>query len=230
MENSVSLNVADGTTMAAYAAYPENGANGAPALLLFQEAFGVNGHIRNVADRFAKEGFVVIAPELFHRTAPAGWTGSYSDFASVMPHYQALTNEGTQADIRASFEWLLNQGVDEARVYSIGYCLGGRVSFLANATVAVKAAVSYYGGGTDQIAGMASQLHGKHLFFWGGQDQHIKAENISKVTEALDAAGKDYVNVVISYANHAFACDERPSYNATATKEALALTLTFLNE
>ena len=63
-----------------------------------------------------------------------------------------------------------------------------------------------------------------------GKDQHIKPENVQKVTEALDATGKDYINVVISYADHAFACDERPNYNATATKEALALTLTFLNE
>lgn len=230
MQNSVSLKVADGTAMAAYAAYPTTGAGNAPALLLFQEAFGVNGHIRNVADRFAKEGFVVIAPELFHRTAPAGWTGSYGDFASVAPHYQALTNEGMQADIQASYDWLINQGVDKTRVHSIGYCLGGRVSFLANATVALRSAVSYYGGGTDQIADMASKLQGKHLFFWGGKDQHIKPGNINKVTEAMTAAGKDYINVVISYADHAFACDERPNYNAVATKEALALTLTFLNE
>jgi carboxymethylenebutenolidase len=230
MENSVSLNAADGTTMAAYAAYPPNGAKNAPALLLFQEAFGVNDHIRRVADKFAADGFVVIATELFHRTASAGWTADYNDFQSVMPHYQALTNEGMQADIQTSFDWLLSQGVDKSRIHSIGYCLGGRVSFLANATVPVKSAVSYYGGSMDQITDMAAQLHGKHLFFWGGKDQHIKPENINKVIDAMDAAGKAYINMKISYADHGFNCDARPMYNPVAAKEALALTLAFLNE
>jgi carboxymethylenebutenolidase len=230
MEKYVSLSIADGSTMATYVAHPANGAAGSPALLLFQEAFGVNGHIRKVADSFAAEGFLVIAPELFHRTAPEHWEGSYSDFASVMPHYQALTNEGMEADIKACYQWLTEQQVAIDKIFSIGYCLGGKVSFLANAVVPLKAGVSYYGGGTDQIADKAKDLNGKHLFFWGGKDQHIKQENISTVTNALDAAGKDYINVKISYADHAFSCDERPNYNAMAAKEALALTLAFLKE
>jgi carboxymethylenebutenolidase len=230
MENYVSLSVTDGSTMAAYVTYPANGAAGSPALLLFQEAFGVNGHIRKVADSFAAEGFLVIAPELFHRTAPEHWEGSYGDFASVMPHYQALTNEGMEADIKACYQWLIEQQVATDKVFSIGYCLGGKVSFLANAVVPLKAGVSYYGGGTDQIADKAKDLHGNHLFFWGGKDQHIKQENISTVTNALDAAGKDYINVKFSYADHAFSCDERPNYHPVAAKEALALTLAFLKE
>jgi len=101
---------------------------------------------------------------------------------------------------------------------------------LANAVLPLKAAISYYGGGTDTIADKAKDLHGRHLFFWGGLDKHIKSENIHTVISAMEAAEKDYINVKISYADHAFACDDRPSYNETATKEAWALTLAFLGE
>lgn len=230
MEKYVSLAIADGSTMAAYVAYPAKGSNNFPGLLLFQEAYGVNHHIRNVADQFANEGYIVIAPELFHRTAPKGFEASYTDFQAVMPHYQALTNEGLEADMKACYQWLIDQHVAADKVFSIGYCLGGKVSFLANAVLPIKAGISYYGGGTDQLADKAGDLHGKHLFFWGGKDQHIKTENINIVTNALDKAGKDYVNVKFSYADHAFNCDERPSYNPTVAKEALALTLSFLKE
>jgi carboxymethylenebutenolidase len=230
MERYVSLQIADGTTMAAYVAYPEKGISNFPGLILFQEAFGVNHHIRQVADRFAKEGFVVIAPELFHRTAPKGFEVDYNNFPEAMPHYSALTNEGLEADIKASYQWLTTQHIATDKIFSIGYCLGGRVSFLANAVLPLKAAISYYGGGVDQLADKAKDLHGKHLFFWGGKDQHIKAENINTITTALDDAGKDYINVKLSYADHGFNCDARASYNAVASKEALALTLAFLRE
>jgi len=227
-ENYVDLTIADGTEMAAYTAFP--GTEGiTPAIIMLQEAFGVNGHMRNVADQFAALGYTVITPELFHRTAPKYWEGDYSDFASVMPHYSALTNESMTADLQACYKWLTEQGnVDKDRIFSIGYCLGGRVSFLANAVLPLRAGVSYYGGSTDQIADKAKDLSGRHLFFWGGQDTHIPDEKIKIVTDALDAEGKAYINVKISFVGHAFACDERPSYNETATKDALALTLEFL--
>jgi carboxymethylenebutenolidase len=230
MEKYVSLSIADGTTMAAYVAYPKRGTDNFPALILFQEAFGVNHHIRNLADKFATDGFVVIAPELFHRTAPKGFEGNYNDFQSILPHYNAVTNEGLIADMQACYQWLIEQHITADKIYSIGYCLGGKVSFLANAALPIKAGISYYGGGVDQLADKARDLHGKHLFFWGGKDQHIKAENINTITSALDNAGKDYISVKISYADHAFNCNERANYNESASKEALALTLAFLKE
>ena len=78
---TVTLQVSDGTQMNAYVARPSEG-DTHPGLLVFQEAYGVNEHIRDVTRRFAAQGFVAIAPELFHRTAPAGFEGSYSDFAA----------------------------------------------------------------------------------------------------------------------------------------------------
>src|ERR1700677_1581908 len=101
----VNLSVGDGTSMRAYVAHPE----GKPreGLLVFQEAFGVNGHIRDVTDRFAREGYLSVSPELFHRTAP-GLEAGYTDFGAVMPHMQALTDAGLAADIQAAYQWLKN--------------------------------------------------------------------------------------------------------------------------
>lgn len=228
-KNYIELKVADGSSMAAYVAFPEANAAGASAIIVLQEAFGVNNHIRNVADRFAAAGYVAVAPELFHRTAPKGFAGDYADFSTVTPHTSKLTNDGFKADLEAVLEWLNTQtNADISRVYAIGYCMGGRVAFIANALLPLKAAVSYYGGGLDKVAHMAPNLHGKHLFIWGGKDVHIKDDNINAVVCAVEAAGKDYINVKISYADHGFNCDERPSYNEAASKEAWALVMAFL--
>ncbi len=121
---NITLQVADGTSMNAYVAMPADGAK-APGLLVFQEAFGVNGHIRDVAGRFAKKGYVAIAPELFHRTA-AGFEGDYNNFPAVMPHMQALTADGMIADARAAFDWLQkNPNVLPDATACVGYCMGG---------------------------------------------------------------------------------------------------------
>jgi carboxymethylenebutenolidase len=229
MENYVHLMVDDGTEMEAYISIPADAiGRNAPGLILLQEAFGVNHHIRDVADRFANQGFVVIAPELFHRSAPPYYEGDYKDFPSVMPHMQALTVEGNEADLKAAYHWLRhNDLVNPANIFSIGYCMGGRVSFLANAILPLSAGVSYYGGAIKTIADKAATVSGPHLFFWGGQDKHIGQDQIDAVIGEMDKNGKEYINVKISYADHAFACDERPAYNEKATKEAWALTLAF---
>lgn len=224
----ITLPVADGTSMLAYTAYPEIITANTPAIIVLQEAFGVNHHIRNMAERFAAEGFVAIAPELFHRTAPEKMEGSYDNFPGMLRHYNAITPEGLTADLQTAYQWLTEQNLNNDTIFSVGYCLGGQVSFLANTVLPLKAAISYYGGGVDTLAHRAADLHGRHLFFWGGKDQHIKAENVNTIINAVEDAGKDYVNVKFSYADHGFNCDERASYNETAAKEAWALTLAFL--
>jgi carboxymethylenebutenolidase len=227
--HAVALQAPDGTGLQAYTAFPAT-PGPHPGIILLQEAFGVNGHIRNVADRLAAAGYVVIAPELFHRTAAPGLEIPYSDFPSAMPHFQAITPEGLTADLQAAHTWLQAQDNVTDKIGSIGFCLGGRVSFLANAVLPLAAAVSYYGGGTQHLKDRAPDLHAPHLFFWGGLDQHISKAHITEVTEAIDAAGKPYINTVISYADHGFHCDERPSYHPEAAAEAWAMTLTFFQE
>ncbi|GAC1372682.1 MAG: dienelactone hydrolase family protein [Hymenobacter sp.] len=229
-QNFVTLPVADGTTMRAYTAFPA--ATGpVPGIILLQEAFGVNHHIRSVADRLAQAGYAVVAPELFHRTAAPGLEVAYSDFASAMPHFQAISEEGLTADLQATHGWLQTQAlVISDKIGSIGFCLGGRVSFLANAVLPLAAAVSYYGGGTHLLQARAKDLHAPHLFFWGGLDAHISKDQVAEVIAAVEAAGKPYINTVISYADHGFHCDERPSYHPEAAREAWALTLAFFQE
>ncbi|GGG55314.1 dienelactone hydrolase family protein [Hymenobacter glacieicola] len=227
--NAVSLTASDATRFNAYTAFPTS-EGPHPGIILLQEAFGVNGHIRSVADRLAQAGYVVIAPEVFHRTAAPGLEIPYSDFASAMPHYNAITPEGVTADVQACYDWLQAQGNVTDMVGSIGFCLGGRLSFLANAALPLAAGVSYYGGGTHLLKDRAADLHAPHLFFWGGLDQHISKEKIAEVVEAVEAAGKPYINTVISYADHGFHCDERPSYHPAAAAEAWALTLAFFEQ
>lgn len=225
----IELKVADSPPMGAYVARPA-GTGRYPGLMVFQEAFGVNGHIRKVTDRFAAEGYVAIAPELFHRTAPMGYEGDYKNFPSVMPHYQAVTNDAAEADIRAAYDWLhSNPKVRPDEISCVGFCMGGRVAFLANAVVPMKAAVSFYGGGIAQgLLDRAAKLHGPALLIWGGLDKHITPEHRKAVVDALAAQHKTYVNVEFSNADHAFFCDERSAYEPNAARQSWALTLEFL--
>src|SRR3954468_3461720 len=108
MSEWVELAVSDGTSMPAYVARPTEPPG--RGLLVFQEAFGVNAHIRDVTERFAKQGFLAIAPELFHRTAP-GFDCAYSEFAKAMPQLEAVTEQTLDRDARAAHAWLEAAGV-----------------------------------------------------------------------------------------------------------------------
>jgi len=130
--------------------------------------------------------------------------------------------------VRAAFGFLDGEGVG-ANTSSVGYCLGGRVSFVANSTVPLKAAVSYYGGNIPPLIGRATRLAGPMLFFWGGLDHHIPEEQHQAVIRSVGDAGKTFVNVIFSNADHGFFCDARPSYNAQAAGQAWSLTRTFLD-
>ena len=215
--------------MQAYVARPASGGPH-PGLIVFQEAFGVNSHIRNVAERFATLGYVAIAPELFHRTAPAGFVGSYGDFPAVAPHYQAVTTENAEADAQAAYEWLrANSQAQAGNISCVGFCMGGRVSFLANSILPLQSAVSFYGGGiAPGLLDRAAKSHARALFIWAGLDKNIKTEHRRALADALDAAKKQYVAAEFSHVNHGFFCDERDAYEPHAARQAWALTLEFL--
>ena len=220
MSFTVTLSVNEAPPMNAYVAKP-NGDGPFPAVMVFQEAFGVNQNIRTVADRMAAEGYFAIAPELFHRTAPAGFESGYGDFSLVKPHLEALTTEKLIDDIQAVYVWLLTQQeVKKDKIGCIGFCVGGKVAFIANSLVPMAACVSFYGGGTHTIASRAATLGAPHLFFWGGKDQHIKQEHIAAITAAMVQEDKDFINVTISYADHGFFNNDRPAYHAAAAAEA----------
>ena len=228
------LNVSDRTQMRAYLARPE-GREKSPGILVFQEAFGVDKHIRDVTDRLASEGYLVIAPELFHRTAPGGFEGNAADFQSVMPHVGALNDANLEADIRAAHDALLQQSsIDGRRIASVGFCMGGRVSFLANLILPLRAAISFYGGGIAKsergpgLLGRAGETKGPIFLFWGGLDKHIGPEQRRDVNETLRAAKKTFASMEFADADHAFLNDTRPNYNQAAAERAWKLSLAFL--
>ena len=222
----VELTAGDGTTLRAWTARPD-GASPRRGLLVFQEAFGVNAHIRHVTQRFAAAGYVAIAPELFHRTAP-GFDCRYDDFASAMPHLKGITEQGLEADARAAFGWLSNEGV-AGNAAAVGYCLGGRAAFVANSAVPLKAAVSFYGGNIPPLVGRAPRLSGPMLFFWGGLDHHVPDDQRRTVIAGVRDAHKVFVDVVFSNADHGFFCDARAAYQPQAASQAWHMTQAFLD-
>jgi carboxymethylenebutenolidase len=230
----VTVKVSDGTSMRLYVARP-SGPAPKRGLLVMQEAFGVNSHIRDVTERFARESFLAVAPELFHRTAP-GFEGRYDDFGSAMVHLKELKDPSLEVDFRAAYDWLrANEIGGNSPIAAVGFCMGGRVAFLAALTLPLECAVSFYGGGiapnpmNPGLLNRVNQLKAPVLLFWGGRDQHITSDQTRAVAEALRAAGKNFVNVEFSDADHGFFCDARPSYNPTAAAQAWPLTLAFLN-
>ncbi len=228
IKNKISIQVSDGTLMNAFITAPDD-SNVHPGIILLQEAFGITSHIRAVAERIACEGYVVIAPELFHRTAP-GIEFDQNNLPAVMEHVMAMKPDQLQSDLRACYAWLQQQDkVNKNKIGSIGFCMGGRASFVANYTLSLSACISYYGSGIQNMADKVKDLHAPHLFFWGGLDTHILPENVSAVVDAMKQGNKPYANVVFSYAGHAFNNDQRPNnYNSDASKEAWAISIAFL--
>ncbi|MGA2075320.1 MAG: dienelactone hydrolase family protein [Terriglobia bacterium] len=230
----ITLNVADGTVMRAYVARPDD-ANPHPGLLVYQEAFGVNAHIRDVTERFARQGYVALSPELFHRTAP-GFEGTYDKFEAARAHVIALTHQNLEADLRSAYDWLRAEPATHGRkIACAGFCMGGRVAFLTNVVFPVSASISFYGGGiapnpfSPGLLDRAGDLHAPQMLFWGGLDKHLGPEVTRAVAEAVRAAGKPFVNVEFSDADHGFFCDARSSYNPNAARQAWALGLMFLS-
>lgn len=230
LAEKLELAVSDGTRMAAYVARPDDHDSHPAGIIVLQEAFGVNHHIRSVADRLAAEGYIAVAPELFHRSAPPGFEGDYKNFPAVMPHVQAVTAATAEADVRAAFDWLASHAqVKAGEIYSVGFCMGGRVSFLANSLLPLRAAVSFYGARiAPDLLDRAAAQHGSILLIWGGLDKHITPELRRSVVDALAAHGKAYVNAEFSNADHGFFCDERAAYQPQAAQQAWALVLEFL--
>ncbi|MFT3765853.1 MAG: dienelactone hydrolase family protein [Minicystis sp.] len=227
---NVEIPVADGTKMGGYLARP-SGAGPHPGLLVFQEIFGVNEHIRDIVRRFAAEGYVALAPDLFHRFAP-GYQGSYEDIPASIAMAGKLVPEGIVADFTAAAASLdAHAAVEKGRIGAIGYCMGGGMAFGANAVLPLKAAVSYYGTPPPEMQEqLAATLHGPMLFVWAGNDAYITLERRREVMDLVRKHGKPFAVAEWSEGSHGFFCDARSDHNVSAAKQAWALTLAFLAE
>jgi carboxymethylenebutenolidase len=229
MSEWVKLTASDGNELTAYVARPEGEAIG--ALVVVQEIFGVNPHIRSVVDGYAKDGFVAIAPALFDRFEK-GVELKYdgSDMAKAFELYGKLNPETALKDVAAGFEYLKAEGKG---IGVIGYCYGGLMSWLSatrGETEKMQPActVGYYAGGIGNFA--KEEPSCPVLLHFGGADTHIGPEQIEAVREAH--AGHDDGDEVTIYvyegAEHGFNCDARGSYNPEAAKLARSRSLEFL--
>lgn len=208
------------------------------AVIVIQEAWGVNHHIEEICRRLAAEGYLAIAPELFHREGP-GVVFPYGDFAKIMPTFSKLNNAGIRTDIGATIEYLsAHQKVRSHHVAVMGYCVGGLAVMISATSHPIGTAISYYGGGmVSARPGMAlspvlrdfSKIQCSVLLFFGDQDKSIPVTDIQAVEKELKAQHKDFECVVYAGVGHAFTNDERPeSYNAAAAEKAWVKTLAWL--
>lgn len=208
-----------------------------PAVLLYIEAFGVNAHMRRVARRFAEAGYAAIVPDIYH-----GKTVDYGDMASAMAAIRALDDEQIMRESALALDALSERGV-AGKPAAIGYCMGGRLAFMAGIELGehLSAAVSYYGGsiapeGDKDKLGRAAPI--KHvakltvplLLHYGGTDRSIGAEERARVVAALDGADKRYTLSLYPGAGHGFDCDDRDNYHAPSATEAQAQTLAFISQ
>jgi carboxymethylenebutenolidase len=212
----------------AYRAMPAGKAN-APLVLVVSEVFGVHEYIADVARRFAKQGYMAIAPELFVRQGDAG---SYGELAKLISEVVAKTpDREVMTDLDACVAWAKAQGADTSKLGITGFCWGGRITWLYSAhNPGVKAGVAWYG----RLVGAANPLQPTHpvdvaaklaapvLGLYGGQDGGIPPETVDKMKAALaagSAAAKKSEFVIYPDAPHAFHADYRPSYVKAAAED-----------
>jgi carboxymethylenebutenolidase len=222
MGEMVQLRAKDGHVLDAYVVQPGVPAKG--GLVIVQEIYGVNAHIRAVADRFADEdGFVVVAPALFDRIergVDLGYEGE--DMQQAMNFLKGFDIETAVDDIAAAVQCeRCFRNVKKIGV--VGYCLGGTLAWLSAARLPISAAVGYYGGLITKYLGERPKV--PVMLHFGELDQHIPAEEI-------DTIAKAYPDVPIHryHAGHGFNCDMRGSYDASSARRARERTLEFLRE
>ncbi|MDP3222964.1 MAG: dienelactone hydrolase family protein [Rubrivivax sp.] len=221
--NTQWIHIAPG--FAGYLALPPGGSG--PGLLLWQEIFGVNEHIRAVAEQYALAGFVVLAPDTFWRQAPRvelGYAGADRDRAMAL--MQGYTGADALADIAAAVPALRKRPEVTGRVGTLGYCMGGRLAYLTAATTDVDAAVAYYGGGIQGQLDRAAAIRCPVQFHYAERDDHIPLSAVDQVRQAVQTAGSEMF--VYPNAMHGFNCWARPSYHAGNAALALGRSLSFL--
>jgi len=210
----------------AYVALPPAGHG--PGLLLMQEIFGVNEHIRAVAESYALDGFTVLAPDVFWRQAPRvelGYVGDERQRGIELA--SGLQPPLVVADLQAAVKAL--RGLPEVaggKVGAIGYCLGGRLAYLAAALAGVDAAVAYYGGGIHGQLNLAANIACPMQFHYAERDDHIPPEAVQAVRDAM--AGKPAEVLVYPGSLHGFNCWARASYHAPSAALAHGRSLAFL--
>ena len=213
------LRAEDGFTLGAYEALPDSDPKG--SLVVIQEIFGVNGHIREVVDRFAQEGFAATAPQIFDRAQRGVELGYGPDdmAAGFKLAFEDTQRDRTLVDLQAAVEEIGKHG----KVGVVGFCYGGLLTWLSACNLSgVAAAVCYYGGGiADEVSATAKCPVMMHF---GEKDSFIPPEQVDTIKSALTDA-----SIFVYPADHGFNCDHRDSYHAESARIAWERTIGFFD-
>lgn len=215
----------DAGKMPAYLSLPPAGKG--PGIILIQEIFGVNAHIRDVADLYAKAGYAVIAPDIFWRSEPRvelGYVGPDRERGIAL--MQQVDIDKTVGDLGAAGKALRAMPECAGKLTSIGYCFGGQLSYLAAAQGLVDSAVAYYGGGIQNKLDLVDKIEVPMLFHYGELDSHIPLNAVEQIKAAFGSRDAEFH--VYPNADHGFNCWARDSFNQNASALSLGHTLQFL--
>jgi carboxymethylenebutenolidase len=205
-----------------------------PAVLLYMEAFGLNGYVRSECDRLARLGYVALAPDFYR-----GDVYPYDNFAPIAKKIAAIGDDGFLTDIRTAVAFLDDFGAVRHDAYGVvGFCMGGRLAILTAAEFADKiaAAVSFYGGGIAPaeprlgravLTARVPDVTAKMLMIYGADDTSILPDEIGRLTEAFAAAKTDATIHIYPGAGHGFASTDRASFVPDVTETAWAETIAF---
>ncbi len=207
-----------------------------PAVIVVNEVFGLHEYIRDICRRFARAGYVAIAPEFFYRNDPDRTLAKTMDFKEIFRIVGAAKNEQVMGDVGTTLDWLTAQGfVDKKRLAITGFCWGGAVTWMAVARFALlKAGTAWYGRLAPPKPGepvtderkypleLAGELNAPVLGLYGGLDRGIPLSDVEAMRAALKAAGSKSEIIVYPDAEHGFHADYRPSYNEKAAADGWA--------
>jgi len=225
MSATVQLTAQDGGQCPAYVAYPADKARG--AVIVLQEIFGVNSHIRSVADGFAQQGYLAVAPHTFHRVRHDVELGYGPDDIAqgreLKAAVEALPAPGPMADIAAAI--MFGAGTTGGKVAIVGYCWGGLLVWRSACSLrGLGAAIAYYGGGMTSAQEAQRQSLCPVMCHFGEQDHAIPIDSVKAF-----ALAQPKVEVFTYAAQHGFNCDQRAAYDAAAAQSAQERTLAFLD-
>jgi carboxymethylenebutenolidase len=228
-EFTVSLPTSEGP-MELHGFYPDNPSGARlSAVMVLQEAFGVNSHIKRVCRRVASAGYATFSPELFHRSG-AGLEFGYDEFPKIRPIMGELTNERVLEDLRTAYAHMSRRpDVDAARIASWGFCMGGWASVLAACELPLAAAISFYGGGLVQprpgigltpLVDRLESIRCPILLVYGGKDAHIPPEDINAMQSRLASLGRVHEVKIYPGGGHGFFCEDRSAYDRASAESA----------
>lgn len=218
-----------GLSIPAYLAHPTK-PEGVPIVVVIQEVFGVNEHIRDVTERIAQEGYIAIAPHIYHRQAPGFEVGyGEADLEMGRQYKNGTTADELLQDIQGAIAYCKEQFESvPPKVGCIGFCFGGHVAYLAATLPEVRATASFYGagigqftpGGNEPTLNRTAEIQGKLYAFFGLQDPLIAITEVDEIEAQLKQQGIDYRIFRYPNASHGFFCDRRDSYDATSAEDA----------